>query len=179
MPDPIKFMPDSSGLGDFFYLWKHFEDTGDAYKDRTVTAVSLLFGFAVVILSYIVLNDLALDRSGGRWVCAANPGQAAVLGASGLLICLYSGYLVNAYRIAAQQNCSRADQLQYMMPGLKVLMKDAPAVKRDTSEKPNFVRRQWTIFDQVTKGFKMFLFIVAFTSVMFVAVLILAWQGRC
>jgi hypothetical protein len=180
MPDQERFIPDNTGLRDYFELWRHFEAAGDAGKERMVTVVSLLLGFATVILAYIVTNSFVFDRPGGGLVCAGKPGQAVVFGAAGLLICLYTAYLVLEFGDHARRNWARAGDLQRAMPVLRELFKDRNAVTREDFGNLNLVRRQVARTAAMTQGFKSYLAIVAFTALLFVGVLVFALFGaRC
>ena len=71
----------------YFERWKHFDSIAGSDKDRMVTIVNWLLGFAVALLGYIAKETFDFGK-----FCFTSPEEAVFFSIAGIIICVNAFY---------------------------------------------------------------------------------------
>ena len=145
-------------------LWKYFEGKGEADKQRMITIVSWLLGFATAILGFTVAQNVKFDVSQELRFCVERPTQVGLLSVLGLLICLYCTFLVFEFGIHARGNWERAEKFLDEMPRLKDRLKPR-------AFEPKNINRVFARARNMPPVFYRFLIVVGVTGIFYIVLL--------
>jgi hypothetical protein len=137
---------------DLLELWKYFEAKGDTDKERMITIVSWLLGFAVAVLGLSV-TELWCDSGWLRFLA---------LDAGALLICVYSLWLIVDFGDHARRNWLRAEECLSKFPVLQSI-RDSTYIP---PEKAEGILAKNRAMAPVFKNFRNIVLVVGFLCVL-------------
>jgi hypothetical protein len=92
---------------DYLKLWMYFQDRADNVKEAMFKTLTWTVGFAAALLGFIFVNLTSYDKLKAT---VALSGLVFVAAAAGLVICLYSWFMLSESGKHIQANWERADR---------------------------------------------------------------------
>jgi hypothetical protein len=104
---------------DYLELWKYFEDRADNIKEAMFKTLTWIVGYAAALLGFIFLALTNFDR---LQASVPLPSAITLAAAAGLVICLYSWFMLSESAKHIQRNWQRSAFCLKKVDGLTAIV---------------------------------------------------------
>ena len=143
---------------EYLKLWIYFQDRADNIKEAMFKTLTWTIGFAAALLAFIFANLIDFDPSRAivtLW------SIVSITAAAGLVICLYSWFMLSESGKHIQYNWDRANRCELHVKDLGIIIRGDGAKKQGDGAKKRNVMKIW---DQLR--IIVVLFAIAFAGVL-------------
>ena len=129
---------DATEEKDKIEIWRYFREKGDADKGRMVTIATWLLSLAIAILAYLAKNHYVFDPLP---FCVKKPYSATIFAVFGIVISIYTLFIVIHLRRQTYKNWLRAELMFNKLQDTSILRQAMDRLVENLKPKKSLSRK--------------------------------------